>query len=133
MARVFTVRFSPATFTGGRSIRLSALEGEDVTATIERIGHVPLPPYIKRGDDQADRERYQTVYTRESGSIAAPTAGLHFTTRLLDELEARGIERTSITLHVGYGTFKPVRVDKVEDHEVDPERYSGEWSRPPRN
>jgi S-adenosylmethionine:tRNA ribosyltransferase-isomerase len=111
-------------FHGRRSIRLSAPEGEDVTATIERIGHVPLPPYIKRGDDQADRERYQTVYARESGSIAAPTAGLHFTTRLLDALEARGIERTSITLHVGYGTFKPVRVDKVEDHEVDPERYS---------
>ncbi len=64
------------------------------------------------------------MYARESGSIAAPTAGLHFTTRLLDELEARGVERTSITLHVGYGTFKPVRVDSVEDHEVDPERYS---------
>jgi S-adenosylmethionine:tRNA ribosyltransferase-isomerase len=110
-------------FFGRRSIRLSSPAGADVTDTIERIGHVPLPPYIKRDDDLADRERYQTVYAHESGSVAAPTAGLHFTARLLDELEARGIERAEVTLHVGYGTFKPVRVERVEDHEVDPERY----------
>jgi S-adenosylmethionine:tRNA ribosyltransferase-isomerase len=111
-------------FHGRRSIRLVAADGTSVSALIERIGHVPLPPYIKRVDEDADRERYQTVYARESGSVAAPTAGLHFTTRLLDVLDARGIDRTTITLHVGYGTFKPIRVDNVEDHDVDPEQYS---------
>jgi S-adenosylmethionine:tRNA ribosyltransferase-isomerase len=110
-------------FYGRRSIRLTAPRGEQVSDLIDRIGHVPLPPYIKRDDEASDRDRYQTVYARESGSIAAPTAGLHFTQSLLDELASRGIERTTITLHVGYGTFKPVRVDNVEDHEVDPERY----------
>ena len=111
-------------FHGRRTIRLTAPAGEDVTSVIERIGHVPLPPYITRADDAADRERYQTVYARTSGSIAAPTAGLHFTTRLLDEIASRGVERTAITLHVGYGTFKPMRVERIEDHEVDPETYS---------
>jgi S-adenosylmethionine:tRNA ribosyltransferase-isomerase len=111
-------------FHGRRSIRLTTLDQSSVAATVERIGHVPLPPYIKRGDDADDRERYQTVYARASGSVAAPTAGLHFTTKLLDEIASMGVERTTITLHVGYGTFKPVRVERVEDHEVDPERYS---------
>jgi S-adenosylmethionine:tRNA ribosyltransferase-isomerase len=110
-------------FYGRRSIRLEASGGEAVADLIERIGHVPLPPYIKRSDDASDRDRYQTVYAHTSGSVAAPTAGLHFTQPILDELASRGIERTTITLHVGYGTFKPVRVDHVEDHEVDPERY----------
>ncbi len=72
----------------------------------------------------ADRERYQTVYAGQSGSVAAPTAGLHFTTSLLEELRARGVEQTAITLHVGYGTFKPVRVERVDEHEVDPEIYT---------
>jgi S-adenosylmethionine:tRNA ribosyltransferase-isomerase len=111
-------------FFGRRSIRLESPGGELVGDLIERIGHVPLPPYIKRHDDSSDRDRYQTVYARASGSVAAPTAGLHFTGPLLEALASRGIERTTITLHVGYGTFKPVRVDRVEDHEVDPERYS---------
>jgi S-adenosylmethionine:tRNA ribosyltransferase-isomerase len=111
-------------FFGRRSIRLSVPADTHVTAAIERLGHMPLPPYIKRDDELADRERYQTVFARESGSVAAPTAGLHFTTRLLDELEARGVARTTMTLHVGYGTFKPVRVERVEDHEVDSEVYS---------
>jgi S-adenosylmethionine:tRNA ribosyltransferase-isomerase len=110
-------------FYGRRSIRLEAPSGEAVASLIERIGHVPLPPYIKRSDDASDRDRYQTVYAHMSGSVAAPTAGLHFTQPILDELASRGIERTTITLHVGYGTFKPVRVDHVEDHEVDPELY----------
>ncbi len=109
---------------GRRSIRLEAPSGEQVADLIERIGHVPLPPYIKRDDEASDRDRYQTVFARSSGSVAAPTAGLHFTQSLLAELESRGIERTMITLHVGYGTFKPVRVDQVEDHVVDPEGYS---------
>ena len=111
-------------FYGRRSIRLEAPDGERVADLIDRIGHVPLPPYIKRADDASDRDRYQTVYARPSGSVAAPTAGLHFTEPLLDELTSRGVERTTITLHVGYGTFKPVRVDNVEDHDVDPERYA---------
>jgi S-adenosylmethionine:tRNA ribosyltransferase-isomerase len=110
-------------FYGRRSIRLEAPSGEAVASLIERIGHVPLPPYIKRSDDASDCDRYQTVYAHMSGSVAAPTAGLHFTQPILDELASRGIERTTITLHVGYGTFKPVRVDHVEDHEVDPELY----------
>jgi S-adenosylmethionine:tRNA ribosyltransferase-isomerase len=110
-------------FYGRRSIRLEAPGGERVADLIERIGHVPLPPYIKRDDQASDRDRYQTVYARPSGSVAAPTAGLHFTQPLLEELASRGVERTTITLHVGYGTFKPVRVDNVEDHDVDPERY----------
>jgi S-adenosylmethionine:tRNA ribosyltransferase-isomerase len=91
---------------------------------IDRIGHMPLPPYIARPDAGADRERYQTVYARERGSVAAPTAGLHFTPAILDALAAKGVERAAVTLHVGYGTFKPVRVEEVEAHVVDPERYT---------
>ena len=87
-------------------------------------GTFRLPPYIARPDEASDRERYQTVYAREAGSVAAPTAGLHFTDRVLDELRTRGVERVSLTLHVGYGTFKPVRVENVDEHEVDPEFYT---------
>jgi S-adenosylmethionine:tRNA ribosyltransferase-isomerase len=111
-------------FHGRRTIRLWSDEGEDIDEAIDRIGHVPLPPYIARPDHESDRERYQTVYARERGSVAAPTAGLHFTERLLDALAARGVLRTSLTLHVGYGTFKPVRAQRVEDHEVDPEPFT---------
>jgi S-adenosylmethionine:tRNA ribosyltransferase-isomerase len=107
---------------GRRTVTLSAGD-RDVNAVIDAIGHVPLPPYIKRGDRDADRERYQTVFARSRGSVAAPTAGLHFTPALLDELGARGVQLTQVTLHVGYGTFKPVRADRVEDHVVDPEWY----------
>jgi len=108
-------------FQGRRTIRLWADGGADVIDAIDRIGHVPLPPYIRREDRPSDRERYQTVYARERGSIAAPTAGLHFTERVLDSLASRGVERTELTLHVGYGTFKPIRGEQVEDHVVDPE------------
>jgi S-adenosylmethionine:tRNA ribosyltransferase-isomerase len=110
-------------FFGRRLVRLWTGTGEAVDALVDRIGHVPLPPYIKRGDEATDRERYQTVFARQRGSVAAPTAGLHFTKAVLDELAARGVERTAITLHVGYGTFKPVRAERVEDHTVDPEWY----------
>ena len=110
-------------FFGRRSVRLWTEDGSDVGPAIERIGHIPLPPYIRRDDRPSDRERYQTVYARETGSIAAPTAGLHFTTELFDELAARGIERTEITLHVGYGTFKPMRAQRLDEHVVDSERY----------
>ena len=92
---------------------------------VDRIGRTPLPPYIKREEeDRLDRSRYQTVYARERGAIAAPTAGLHFTPELLNRLRARGVEIVEITLHVGYGTFQPVRVERIEDHRVEPEIYS---------
>lgn len=84
---------------------------------------MPLPPYIDRPDTASDRERYQTVFARERGSIAAPTAGLHFNADVLTALEARGVQRAPLTLHVGYGTFKPVRVEEVEEHTVDSEMY----------
>jgi S-adenosylmethionine:tRNA ribosyltransferase-isomerase len=111
-------------FFGRRLIRLWAEPaGASVDALIDALGHVPLPPYIKRPDTAMDRERYQTVYASVKGSVAAPTAGLHFTDQLLDALAGRGVERTEITLHVGYGTFKPVRSETVEEHQVDSERY----------
>lgn len=109
-------------FFGRRTIRLTAEDG-DPDALVDALGHVPLPPYIRREDTREDRERYQTVFARHRGSVAAPTAGLHFTDDMLRRLDARGVERVSITLHVGYGTFKPVRVDDVESHVVDPEHY----------
>ena len=109
-------------FFGRRTIRLEP-HGGDLHDLIDALGHIPLPPYIKRADTVADRERYQTVFASPRGSVAAPTAGLHFTRELLDGLTDRGVERVAITLHVGYGTFKPVRVEEVEAHQVDPEHY----------
>ena len=91
---------------------------------IEKLGHVPLPPYISRQDSGADRDRYQTIYARERGSVAAPTAGLHFTSEILSQMERRGAETAEITLHVGLGTFQPVRVEKVEEHKLHSERYN---------
>src|SRR2546428_9836611 len=110
-------------FFGRRVIRLWTEDGKAVSDAIDAIGHVPLPPYIKRGDRTADRGRYQTVFARERGSVAAPTAGLHFTPALLTALVAHGVEIAEITLHVGYGTFQPVRVDRVEDHRLESEYY----------
>jgi S-adenosylmethionine:tRNA ribosyltransferase-isomerase len=111
-------------FHGRRTIRLWSEHGTSVDALVDSIGHVPLPPYIKRADEQSDRERYQTVYAQERGSVAAPTAGLHFTPEILSALDKRGVQRTAITLHVGYGTFRPVRVEQVETHTVDTECFS---------
>lgn len=111
-------------FHGRRTIRLRAEGDANLDEIVDRIGHVPLPPYIKRGDAPEDRDRYQTVYARERGSVAAPTAGLHFTDEMFATLDRRGVERTAITLHVGYGTFQPVRVAEVEAHTVDRERFS---------
>lgn len=108
---------------GQRTVQLCAEGYPDVDAAIEAIGHMPLPPYIRRPDASEDRERYQTVFGIRRGSVAAPTAGLHFTPELLAQVRAMGVEVVTITLHVGYGTFKPVRVDLIEDHIVDPERY----------
>jgi S-adenosylmethionine:tRNA ribosyltransferase-isomerase len=109
-------------FQGRRTLRFET-DGPSLTAAVDAIGHVPLPPYIKRPDFPADRERYQTVFAAVRGSVAAPTAGLHFTPALLAALDARGVERTTITLHVGYGTFQPVRVSMVEDHRMEAEYY----------
>ncbi len=92
-------------------------------AYLERNGHVPLPPYIRRGDDGADAERYQTVFAREPGSAAAPTAGLHFTDELLSALGARGLQTARLTLHVGLGTFAPIRAERVEDHAMHEESF----------
>ncbi len=92
---------------------------------LEKFGTTPLPPYVKRTSDESDRDRhrYQTVYARSSGAIAAPTAGLHFTDEILAEIKARGVEIVEITLHVGYGTFEPVRADDLAEHAVLPERF----------
>jgi S-adenosylmethionine:tRNA ribosyltransferase-isomerase len=111
-------------FHGRRVIRLWTADGAmPVADAVDAIGHVPLPPYIDRIDRPDDRERYQTVYAQRRGSVAAPTAGLHFTDGLLDALRQRDIEVAALTLHVGYGTFQPVRVEEVARHEVAPERY----------
>jgi S-adenosylmethionine:tRNA ribosyltransferase-isomerase len=112
---------------GGRvRVRLLAADG-DVEGAIRRHGSVPLPPYIRRGDTdpraEIDRERYQTVYARAEGAIAAPTAGLHFTKGLLDALRNHGIATASLTLHVGPGTFQPVRAPDIENHRLEPEAY----------
>jgi S-adenosylmethionine:tRNA ribosyltransferase-isomerase len=111
-------------YFGRRLVRFWTRDAGTVMDAIEAIGHIPLPPYIKRPDLDLDRDRYQTVFAQESGSIAAPTAGLHFTDAILRSLDDAGVERTLITLHVGYGTFKPVRAAAVEDHSVDPEPYA---------
>jgi S-adenosylmethionine:tRNA ribosyltransferase-isomerase len=110
-------------YYGRRTIRLSAESGGDVDALVDALGHVPLPPYIKRRDTEADRERYQTIFARHRGSVAAPTAGLHFTPDLVAQVSGLGVELAEVTLHVGYGTFKPVRTQTVNEHVVDPEEY----------
>jgi len=106
---------------GERRIRFSPVP--DFFARVERLGHVPLPPYIDRDDRPADRDRYQTIYATARGSVAAPTAGLHFTPEILNRIRARGIEIAEITLHVGLGTFQPVRVEKVEEHQLHRESF----------
>ena len=110
-------------FHGRRTIRLWVEDGSPVDTAIDTLGHVPLPPYIRRPDEPTDRERYQTVYATVRGSVAAPTAGLHLTEALLTRFRNRGGEVARVTLHVGYGTFQPVRVDRVEEHRVEPEPY----------
>jgi len=94
---------------------------ENPLTLLERAGHMPLPPYIRRGDETIDRERYQTVYATTPGAVAAPTAGLHFTPEMLSELESSGIESAFVTLHVGAGTFQPVRSEHIEDHRMHSE------------
>ena len=106
---------------GERLLRFAPVD--DFFATLDAIGHIPLPPYIRREDLMADRERYQTVFSRERGSVAAPTAGLHFTPQILDALTARGVEIARVTLHVGLGTFAPLRVERVDEVRLHRERY----------
>lgn len=107
---------------GERLLRFAPVD--DFFAILDRIGHIPLPPYIHRGDAAADRERYQTVFSRDRGSVAAPTAGLHFTPEILDALATRGVEIARATLHVGLGTFAPLRVERLADVRLHRERYT---------
>jgi len=121
------IRFSDG-FTGriearqGKEVHIR-LEAEGVLAAIEAHGHMPLPPYLARPEEEADRERYQTVFARHAGAVAAPTAGLHLTQALLEGLEAKGATIAYVTLHVGAGTFQPVQVERIEDHPMHEERY----------
>jgi len=107
---------------GERRLRFAAVQ--DFFQRVERLGHVPLPPYISRADRAEDRERYQTVYAHERGSVAAPTAGLHFTPEILSRIRTRGIEIAELTLHASLGTFQPVRVEQVEEHQIHSESFS---------
>ncbi len=106
---------------GERTLRF--LPVPDFFARLERLGHIPLPPYIDREDTPEDRERYQTVFARDPGSVAAPTAGLHFTDEILGKLRDKGVETASVTLHVGLGTFAPIRTEIVEEHKIHTEWY----------
>jgi S-adenosylmethionine:tRNA ribosyltransferase-isomerase len=107
---------------GERTVKLEA-KG-DLFEVLERVGHVPLPPYIRRADTKEDRERYQTVFARERGSVAAPTAGLHFTPQILDQCRAAGADVAQVTLHVGLGTFQPLRTDAIEEVKLHHEAIS---------
>ena len=123
-----TAMVSEITESGSRVIEFDGFErGENLLEVFEKIGESPTPPYIQRKhseDIKADRLRYQTVYARQSGSVAAPTAGLHFTEDVLRRLDAGGVSLCKILLHVGYGTFKPVRAENIEEHKMEPEFYS---------
>ncbi|MGA1986433.1 MAG: tRNA preQ1(34) S-adenosylmethionine ribosyltransferase-isomerase QueA [Candidatus Sulfotelmatobacter sp.] len=118
------IRFAKAPTSRAENAREMGHPAEYFYRVLEKIGHVPLPPYIGRADSSGDRERYQTVYARERGSVAAPTAGLHFTAGILERMRERGIETCEVTLHVGLGTFQPVRAERVEDVRLHSERYS---------
>lgn len=106
---------------GLRQLRLSG--ADDVLASVERIGHMPLPPYIRRGDEPMDRERYQTVFGKRAGAVAAPTAGLHFTRAILAKLRSRGVEVREITLDVSLGTFQPIHTENLDKHRMHEEAY----------
>jgi len=108
---------------GLRTLRFVSRDTHSVSEHLDRLGHIPLPPYIHRTDETADRERYQTVFAKQPGAIAAPTAGLHFTQEILEEIRARGIETCELTLEVGLGTFQPVHSDTLEDHVMHAEAY----------
>ena len=107
---------------GERTLHFAPVD--DFYVALEQIGHMPLPPYIKREDATTDRERYQTVFAQNRGSVAAPTAGLHFTPSVLEAIQARGVEIAKVTLHVGLGTFAPLRVERVDEIHLHTERYT---------
>jgi len=119
--RAVILEDSSGTVTG--EFRLLEFDSPVDDTWLDRWGHIPLPPYIRREDCAMDSQRYQTVYAKNTGSVAAPTAGLHFTPDILDQLDKKGIERTSITLHVGLGTFLPVRAERLEEHQMHKERF----------
>ena len=106
---------------GLRVVRFTSKDG--FAEAVARLGHIPLPPYIKRADEPLDRERYQTVFARQGTAVAAPTAGLHFTPKIFQRLQERGVETAEITLEVGLGTFEPVRTERLEDHKIHSEAY----------
>jgi S-adenosylmethionine:tRNA ribosyltransferase-isomerase len=110
----------------GREDDLFQLEFSDCTvlAILEQIGHIPLPPYITRADDESDLTRYQTVFAKKAGAVAAPTAGLHFDLAMIDKIRAKGAETVYVTLHVGSGTFQPVRVENLDDHIMHKEYFA---------
>ncbi len=110
------------TTSRGRTVRFNS-EAGDIFKAIEKIGQTPLPPYIKREPEEADRERYQTVYAKKDGSVAAPTAGLHFTKQLLSKIKKKGIKVVPVILHIGLGTFRPVEVEDLTKHRMDSEYF----------
>lgn len=112
------------TTSRGRTVRfLFDGPNEELYATLDKIGEMPLPPYITRKSEEADKHRYQTVYARERGAVAAPTAGMHFTNELLERLKAKGVKLAPITLHIGWGTFRQVEVEDLTKHRMDSENY----------
>ncbi len=120
---VLLVRIGERAANGLLDVTLFSPTNTPIAEAIDLVGHVPLPPYVKRGDETADRTRYQTVYAREPGAVAAPTAGLHLTETLLDRMRARGMEIARVTLHVGLGTFQPVTADDLDDHPMHTETF----------
>ena len=108
---------------GLRTLRFSSQDGESIQQHMERLGHVPLPPYIEREDETADRERYQTVFAKKPGAIAAPTAGLHFSQEMMTRIREKGIETCELTLYVGLGTFQPIHSETLEQHRMHAEAY----------
>lgn len=108
---------------GQRTLRFISRSDKEVTDHLDHLGHMPLPPYIDRADEPSDRERYQTVFASRPGAIAAPTAGLHFTPEILENIRARGVEICEVTLHVGLGTFQPIRSETLEGHVMHGEVY----------
>lgn len=108
---------------GLRTIQFTSTNAESVSENIQRLGHVPLPPYIDRPDERSDRERYQTVFAQKPGAVAAPTAGLHFTPEVLEQIRARGCEICELTLDIGLGTFEPIHSETLEEHKIHSESY----------
>jgi S-adenosylmethionine:tRNA ribosyltransferase-isomerase len=108
---------------GIRTVRFQSHNNQTIAENFEKLGHVPLPPYIDRPDETCDRERYQTVYAQRPGAVAAPTAGLHFTPEILQKIRERGCEICDVTLHVGLGTFQPIHTETLEEHKIHTESY----------